>query len=181
MAMVGQTVVNSATGERVVFRTIARETAGELLRLDVFFAPGGSARVVHVHPHQEERFEILEGTMRVRVGRETRVAKRGEVVVVPPGTPHHPRNIGITEAHCLAEFRPALNIETFFENAFALLSQRGPRTTLPMILELAELLSHYPGEVQATPAGMRWLVSMAAPIGRSLGYRPRFPIEAGRR
>jgi len=178
MASKGQVVVNSATGERVVFKTLARDSAGELLRLDVFFAPGGAARATHVHPHQEERFEIVEGIMRFRVGPESRFAKAGDVIVVPPGTPHGPRNVGETEAHCIAEFRPALNIETFFENAFALLSARGPRTTVPMILELAELLSHYSREVQATPAPMRLLTTLAAPVGKLVGYQPRFPIEA---
>jgi quercetin dioxygenase-like cupin family protein len=174
----GQIVVNSATGERVVFQTLGRESAGELLRVDLFLAPGGAPRARHVHPFQEERFEILEGTIRFRIGSVTRVAMAGDVVVVPPGMPHLPRNVGDTEAHVIAEIRPALNLETFLENAFALLSARGPRITLPMILELAELLSHYPREVQATPAPLRWLTAMAAPIGKSLGYRPRFPIEA---
>ena len=47
-----------------------------------------------------------------------------------------------------------------------------------MILELAELLSHYTREVQATPAPMRVLTMLAAPIGKMVGYKPRFPIEA---
>lgn len=178
MASTGQVVVNSATGERVVFQTLARDSAGELLRLDVFFAPGAAARAMHIHPYQEERFEILAGSLRFRVGREARVAEAGDVIVVPAGTPHLPINVGDTEVHCVAEFRPALNIETFFENAFALLSARGPRTSIPMILELAELLSHYSREVQATPALLRALTMLAAPIGKVVGYRPRFPIEA---
>jgi len=177
MASTGQVVVNAATGERVVFRTLGRDSAGELLRLDVFFAPGAGARAMHVHPDQEERFEILEGTLHFRIGREALFAKAGDVIVVPAGTPHRPNNVGDTEVHCVAEFRPALNIETFFENAFALLSTRGSRTTIPMILELAELLSHYPREVQATPAPLRVLTMLAAPIGRIVGYKPRFPIE----
>ena len=178
MALKGQVVVNSATGERVVFQVLARESRGDLLRFDIFFAPGGSARRAHVHPNQEERFEILTGTMGVQVGRASRLASAGEVIVVPPGTPHLPRNVGGSEAHCIAEFRPALNIETFFENAFALLSARGPRTTIAMILELSELLSHYRPEIRATPPPLEWAVAMAAPIGRVVGYRPRFRIEA---
>jgi quercetin dioxygenase-like cupin family protein len=174
----GQTVVSSATGERVVFQTLGRESGGELLRVDLFLAPGGAPRARHVHPFQEERFEILEGTVRFRLGSRTRVATAGDVVVVPPGTPHLPRNIGDGEAHLIAEVRPALNLETFLENAFALLSARGHRMTPPMILELSELLSHYSREVRATPALLYVLTLAAAPIGKSLGYRPRFPIEA---
>ena len=107
MASTGQVVVNAATSERLVFQTLARDSAGELLRLDAFFAPGSRAWAMHVHPHQEERFEILDGSLRFRVGRETKVARAGDVIVVPAGTPHLPSNVGETEAHCVAEFRPA--------------------------------------------------------------------------
>jgi quercetin dioxygenase-like cupin family protein len=173
-----QIVVSAATGERIAFRILGRETAGELLRVDLFLAPGGAPRSKHVHPFQEERFEIVEGTVRFRLGSDTRVATAGDVVVVPPGTPHLPRNVGDAEAHLIAEVRPALNLETFLENAFALLNARGPRMTVPMILELAELLSHYSREVRATPAALHVLTVLVAPIGRLVGYRPRFPIEA---
>ena len=178
MASAGQVVVNAATGERVVFQTLAGDSEGELLRLDVYFAPGSAARALHIHPYQEERFEILEGSLQFRVGRESRVAKPGDVIVVSAGVPHLPSNVGDTEVHCVAEFRPALNTETFFENAFALLSHRGRRTSVLMILELAELLSHYPREIQATPASLQVLIRLAAPIGKVVGYRPRFPVEA---
>ena len=178
MASAGQTVVNSATGERVVFRTLARDSDGALLRLDVFFPPGAGASAAHIHPHQEERFEILDGSLRLRIGREERVARAGDIIVVPAGTPHRPKNVGEMEVHCVAEFRPALNIETFFENAFALLSARRSRTAVLLAFELAELLSYYPREVQATPAPLRLVTKLAAPIGKAVGYRPRFPIEA---
>jgi mannose-6-phosphate isomerase-like protein (cupin superfamily) len=175
---VGQVVANTATGERIVYRVLARDSAGELLRLEVYFALGSGARATHIHPHQEERFEIVRGRMRFRVGRESRLVTAGDVVVVPAGTPHRPQNVGDAEAHCLAEFRPALNSETFFENAFALLSARGRHFTVPMILELSELLSHYREEVRATPALLYLATAVAAPIGRAVGYRPRFPVEA---
>ena len=62
----------------------------------------------------------------------------------------------------------------------AMLSARGPRRTVPMILEFSELLSHYHDVVALSPAGLRLLATLAAPIGRAVGYRPRFPIDAER-
>ena len=76
------------------------------------------------------------------------------------------------------EFRPALNIETFLENAFAMLSERGPGTSLPMILEFSELMAHYRREFALAPAPLGWLTTLAAPVGKLVGYRPRFPVEA---
>lgn len=47
-----------------------------------------------------------------------------------------------------------------------------------MVLEFSELLAHYPREFLLAPAPLRWLTMVAGPIGRFIGYKPRFPIEA---
>jgi hypothetical protein len=133
---------------------------------------------MHIHRKQEERFEVLDGTLRFRIGRDERIAKAGDVIIVPPGAPHLPSNIGEVEAHCLMGFHPALNTETFFENAFAMLSARGPRPSLGMILEFSELLSHYRPDFRLAPAPLYVLRRIAASLGRLAGYRPRVPVRA---
>ena len=178
MASTGQAVVNGATGERVIFQQLACHTAGALVRGDGFMGLGVGVRGRHIHPNQEERFEVVEGLIRFQVGRQNRVARAGEVIVVPAGTPHTLRNAGESDAQFIFEFRPALNIETFLENAFAMLSVRGPGTSLPMILEFSELTAHYRREFQLAPFPLRWVTTLAAPFGRLAGYRPRFEVEA---
>jgi mannose-6-phosphate isomerase-like protein (cupin superfamily) len=178
VATTGVAVVNGATGERIVLQALARETAGALVRGDGFLPRGVGVRGRHVHPNQEERFEVIEGIVRFRVGREVRIARAGEIVVVPPGTAHTLRNVGESEVQFAFEFRPALNIETFFENAFGMLSVRGPGTTVPMILEFSELVAHYRREFTLAPTPLHWATTLAAPLGRVIGYRPRFPVEA---
>lgn len=178
MASTGQALVNGATGERVVFSQLGRETGGALLRGDGFMAPGVGVRGRHVHPNQEERLEVVEGVVRFRVGREERIARAGEVIVVPAGTSHTLSNVGESDVQFVFEFRPALNIETFFENAFALLSVRGPGTSIGMILEFSELMTHYPREFRLAPAPLHLLTMLWAPAGRLIGYKPRFPINA---
>jgi mannose-6-phosphate isomerase-like protein (cupin superfamily) len=42
----------------------------------------------HVHPYQEERFDVLSGTARVSMRGQERDVGVGETVVVPAGTPH---------------------------------------------------------------------------------------------
>ena len=91
---------------------------------------GGSVPLAHVHPRQEERFEIASGRARIRVGRQVRRARAGESVVVPRGTVHRLWNDGEDELHVLVEFRPALRTEEGFEQLFGLgrdgkLSRRG--------------------------------------------------------
>ena len=89
MARTGQTLVNPASGERITFRTIAAETNGELVAIDLELPPGGRVPGFrHVHPRQEERFEVVGGNMRFRVRRRRILAGPGQVVIVPPGVPH---------------------------------------------------------------------------------------------
>src|SRR6478672_5249110 len=90
----GRTLENPVTGERFTFTDTAATTGGELLAFDFALAPGGAVPMPHVHPIQTERFEVLAGRMRFRVGRYTRIAARGDVIQVDPGVTHSFANAG---------------------------------------------------------------------------------------
>ncbi len=158
MANTGQTLENPASGERITFRRTSADTGGELLAIDLELpagrrVPGGQ----HIHPNQEERFEVVEGTMRFKLGRERVVAGPGEVVVVPPGQKHDFANIGAVDALVRVEVRPALKMEQLFETVVGLAEQG--RTMLggvPRPLDLALFTEEFGDEVQgAFPP--RWL------------------------
>ena len=124
MARTGQTLVNPVSGERITFRTTAAESNGKLVAIELALPPGGRVPgPLHLHPLQEERFEVVEGRMRFRVERERVVAGPGEVVVVPPGAPHDFANDGDRAALVRVEIRPALKMEQLFETAVALAEQ----------------------------------------------------------
>jgi mannose-6-phosphate isomerase-like protein (cupin superfamily) len=55
-----------------------------VLAFDYFLALGGLVPLAHVHPRQ--RFEIVSGRARIRVGRRLRRAEAGESVVVSQGS-----------------------------------------------------------------------------------------------
>ena len=151
MAYSGQILENPASGERITVRRTAAQTNGELLAIDLELpadrrVPGGQ----HIHPLQEERFEVVEGTMRFKLGRKRIVAGPGEVVVVPPGQKHDFANVGEHEAFVRVEVRPALKMEQLFETAVGL-AQEG-RTMLggiPKPLDLALFARDFDREVQA--------------------------------
>ena len=158
MAYSGQTLENPASDERITVRRTAAETNGELLAIDLELpayrrVPGGQ----HIHPLQEERFAVVEGTMRFKLGRKRIVAGPGEVVVVPAGQKHDFANVGDDDAFVRVEVRPALKMEQLFETAVGL-AQEG-RTMLggiPKPLDLALFTEEFEDEVQgAFPA--RWL------------------------
>jgi quercetin dioxygenase-like cupin family protein len=105
MARAGDTVESPAAGTRIVFLKTARDTNNELLELDVFMRGGGRVPAEHVHPYQEERFEVLSGTARFSMRGQERDVGAGETVVVPASTPHVWGNPSEEEVHLIAKLR----------------------------------------------------------------------------
>jgi mannose-6-phosphate isomerase-like protein (cupin superfamily) len=151
MAYAGQTLENPASGERITFRRTAAETKGELVAIDLELpagrrVPGG----LHIHPKQEERFEVVAGTMRFRMRRKRVVAGPGDVVVVPAGVAHDFANVGDEPALVRVDIRPALKMEQLFETAVALAEQgRTMMNGIPKPLDLALFTREFEDEVQA--------------------------------
>jgi quercetin dioxygenase-like cupin family protein len=184
MATKGQTIVNPVSGERITFRTTSAETNGALVAIDLELAPGG--RVPggrHVHPLQEERFEVVRGRMRFRMGREKVFAGPGEVVVVPPGMPHDFANAGDEDALVRVEVRPALKMEQLFETAVALAEEeRTMLNGIPKPLDLALFTREFEQEVHAAfpPVWVQRLtLAPLAWLARRSGYGERYAPKAG--
>src|SRR5215213_4462668 len=99
MARVGTASEHPVTGERITFRETAATTNGELLLVDIYLRPGGFVAGEHVHPHADERFEIVAGTAQFRIDGRECIAIPGQRVVVAKGTPHVWWNVGDDELH----------------------------------------------------------------------------------
>src|SRR5919106_2486746 len=110
----GDTIENPVTGERFTSTDTAASTGGELLAFELGLRPGGAVPVPHVHPIQTERFEVIAGQMRFRVGWRTLIDGPGDVVEVQPGVMHGFGNAGEDEARVRVEVRPAPAMEQMF-------------------------------------------------------------------
>ena len=120
MAKAGELIENPITGERITFLKTTRETNGQLLRFEYVLPPRFTIPE-HVHPRQEERHEVLSGTLWGRVGGQEQVITEGQRVIGPAGVPHAWRNPSEDEElHIVSELRPPLRFETLFETAFGL-------------------------------------------------------------
>jgi quercetin dioxygenase-like cupin family protein len=167
----GRVIVNPISGERIVIRQSGAETRGELFSFDLYLPPGGHVPAGHVHPVQEERFTVIEGQMRFRLGRQTILARPGETVIVPPGKAHWFGAEGAQAAHAYVEARPALRMEEFFaENETLSLSGRLGGTRLPRLTDLARILLDFQREV-AVPYAPAFLVRIALTPLAWLGRR----------
>lgn len=179
MARAGDVIEHPVTRERVVWHSVAADTGGDRLELELFAQPGGFVAAAHVHPNQEERFEVVSGKLAMLVDGEERTLGPGDVAVVPPGRPHAWWNAGPVEVRIKGEIRPALRTEHFFETFFGLgRDGKTNRRGLPNPLQLAVLMREYEDEMRlAKPAFViqRMLFAPLAVIGKALGYRSRYP------
>lgn len=170
----GQTLSNPVTGERFTFTDTAAGSGGELLAFELALREGGSVPIPHVHPIQTERFEVLEGHVRFRIGLRHRLAAPGDVVVVEPGVVHGFANVGAGEARMRVEVRPALQMEQMFAEVIAMAEEgRMNRRGLPRSpLELAALARRYDQEAHAPWIGVGMQRLLLAPLTLA-ARRPR--------
>ena len=174
MIHAGDSIHNPVTGERIVFRQTSRETNGRAVVIETFVQPNGFVAAAHVHPSQEERFEILRGTVGFKIGREKLVAGPGRRLTVAAGTPHKFWNAGDDEAHFVCEVRPALQFEALLETMFALaVDGKTNRKGMPNPLRLAVIANAHFDTVRLPfpPAFVQRMgLAAGAPLGRVLGY-----------
>jgi mannose-6-phosphate isomerase-like protein (cupin superfamily) len=178
MIHAGDTIENPVTGERLRFLKTSRDTGGDAVVVECTVQPHGFVAAAHVHPHQSEHFQILEGTVAFKLGRETVEARAGESVLVEAGTPHKFWNAGDEPARFLAVVRPALKFEELIETMFSLAADgKTNRKGMPNPLRLAVIAKAHFDDVRLPfpPAFVqRTGLAMGAPLGRLLGYAPTY-------
>jgi mannose-6-phosphate isomerase-like protein (cupin superfamily) len=170
----GDTIENPVTGECIVFLETSRETNGERVLIDTFVQPDGFVAAAHVHPHQQERFEILEGVLGMKAGRRKLELRPGETETIEPGTPHKFWNVGDEVVRFRCEVRPALQFEQLLETMFALATDgQTNKKGMPNPLRLAVIARAHFDVVRLPfpPASVQRLgLALGAPLGRLLGY-----------
>jgi quercetin dioxygenase-like cupin family protein len=182
MAYKGQVIENPVSGEKITFLQTSRDTGGEKLEFELELAPDGHVPGAHVHPEQEERFHILEGTMKFRRGLRRITAGPGETVVVPAGTMHRFANGGDETARVRVEVVPALDMEQLFETTVELAIEGNTnRKGMPKPLHLALFVRRFEREVRAPfpPAAVvRALMAPLAALARRRGHAERYALAA---
>lgn len=183
MARVGAVIENAVSGERLTFLETFESSDGKLFRAEIAMPAGDYVIPPHIHPKQEERFEVIDGLLAVKVRREQRMAGPGEDVVVPAGVTHSYWNAGGGELRIVYENRPALpSEEVFFETYYGLsragkVSKRGQMNPLQAAAMIGEL-----GDYIRPVFPPLWmqdrLFALLAPVARRRGYRASYPEYA---
>jgi mannose-6-phosphate isomerase-like protein (cupin superfamily) len=121
----GATVL-SGLGTTIAFKVTGAETEGRCSIIEYTAPPGFAGPPLHIHPHTDELYFVLDGTAQFRLGAETASAGSGALVFIPRGTPHTFANPGDAPARMLVTLTPA-GFEQYFVELFALLSQQVDR------------------------------------------------------
>jgi quercetin dioxygenase-like cupin family protein len=149
---------------------VVSETPEEL-ELEASWTPGGSAPPAHLHPAQEERFEVLAGQLTALIDGKRRVLGVGDHLAIPPGTAHTLWNSAGEDARVSWRTRPAGRTAEWFREVDRLTSGGTRNPPLPA---MAAVLTKYGdvfrlavGPKPLWPAGRAALRVLALAGGRS--------------
>jgi quercetin dioxygenase-like cupin family protein len=177
MAHAGDIIENPVTGQRLVFLTTPADSDGELFAAEGIFRPGGFAGVPHIHPHQDEHFEVLAGRAAFDINGARHVLDAGNTVDVPRGTKHTFANAGEDEMRVRFEFRPArASTDRFYELYFAFAQQgRVNAKAMPGLLDITAawpITSEHAVLATPPPFVQHALFRALAPIARIAKRKP---------
>lgn len=175
----GEVFENPATGERAVVRVGTLESDGALLVLDLYIPPIRAVPRTHLHPSMDERITVLQGHVKMCLGRCISLAVPGKQVTVPAGVAHDWWNAGESEAHVVEEMRPAGRFEELLLNRFGL-AQDGKTDARGVPGLLQRVLLAWEFEDVVRPVGPRrllWglLVAALTPLAWASGLRGSYP------
>jgi mannose-6-phosphate isomerase-like protein (cupin superfamily) len=176
--MADRMFANPVTGDTMRILKTGAETNGDLLEVEVQYTPAHDKPPAHYHPYQEERFEVVSGTIAVEVDGMQRIYNAGESFIVPPGKRHAMWNAGESITQMNWQTRPAMNTQQFFETIWGLAQdEKLGASGSPNLLQGAVLMQAYADEFRlASPPRLAQQVVFGtlAPIGRLLGYKPYY-------
>jgi mannose-6-phosphate isomerase-like protein (cupin superfamily) len=174
MIKAGDTIINIRTGQRMTFLQTWLETNGMFLQIECESPVSNTREHLHLHPYQENRFQIVSGELTFSIDGTIHKASEGTTLSVPKNVLHEFWNEGNVSAVYIQEFFPALKIDQLFETFFALardgkLNKKGK----PNIFRASVIMLHFQNELRL--AQYNWTLqkivfTLLAPIGKLLGY-----------
>jgi quercetin dioxygenase-like cupin family protein len=137
-------VYQAGEGERigagpssVTIKATSEQTGGSFYLGEVEIEAGFPGPPPHVHERLHDMFYVLDGTLTVRLGDETRELEAGSFVCVPPGVVHTFRN-STDQPVRLLNFNTPGGWENYMRDLAALLANGSPSPE-----EMGKIASRY--------------------------------------
>lgn len=140
-------VVLDGENAKMEFVVTSVESEGDLHQMRVTYPPRSNLPPPHLHPAQDETFEIVEGRIQFILDGVTSEHAATAVVEVVAGTVHQLRNPGDVPATVIWSTRPALRTGEFFVALHAAQTAGDVERLLSVISEYEDVfcLADHPG------------------------------------
>jgi mannose-6-phosphate isomerase-like protein (cupin superfamily) len=149
----------------------ATDLTDQPLTVEAEFASGAQSGR-HIHPKQDETFEIVSGMLDVFVEGSWRHLRAGQSVCIPKGMVHGFRNSSNTPVQALNAHNPGLRTQEYWEGMEHLIRQRkitgmsGLRNGIYLSMHVTQFRREL---ILIRPPD--WFLRMLAKIGAALGFR----------
>jgi quercetin dioxygenase-like cupin family protein len=148
-------------------RVTVRMRTTDLLEAELCLEPGGRRPPAHRHPAQDERFEVLKGTLSVKIdGSAVRVGA-GEALHIPRGVAHTMGAADGNPVRARWQTRPALQTERWWASLDDAMG-RSPNGHIPLRV-LARLLRAHGAEFELASRLLAFALAVVAML--PLGFR----------
>lgn len=170
----GKTITNKITGEKITWVETSADTNGKYILFEFDVAPKGYVPVRHIHPSQNEHFEILSGSLRLELNGETKHLSASDKIIVPKGQPHQWWNDSPdTTVKMKIKFEPALKTEIFFEQFFGLANDGKTKADgSPKFLQVMAMSNAYEIYISGPPILAQKIMSFVlGGVARLFGFK----------
>jgi quercetin dioxygenase-like cupin family protein len=110
--------MHSMAYSALAYKVVTRDSRGDLFMMEHHMQKRGGPPL-HVHPHQEETFYVLEGEFVAEVGGKRFALHPGDTVCAPRNVPHAWACVGDGSGKLLIAFTPSGKMESFFDKVCA--------------------------------------------------------------
>jgi quercetin dioxygenase-like cupin family protein len=149
------------TGETFIFDDDWNAPDGRVRQLE-YVLKSKCAVPPHFHPDTAQSFEVISGTLHIRVNGQTRVLGPGETTRTGVGDIHAQWNEGPDPVRVVEAYDPPLDIEPFFTGLAHAIGSRNP-------LKIAVFFADFSAVSRPGNAPLKLLTTVMAPLGRLVG------------
>jgi quercetin dioxygenase-like cupin family protein len=149
-----------------------RSQSGNQLTVEMIYNPVTGPSRSWKHPDQDERLEVLDGSLKIKVGAHTHEMRTGDVVAIPRGTSHQVWNESGEPTRVLRRMTAPGRAADYFAafNDVARQAEAGKAG----VLQSSVLVTEYSDVMRAggiTAPVKRAVLNLLGFIGRRRGYR----------
>ena len=163
-----KSITLKSTGETITFVKTGKDTQGAFTEIICTIPAGQEGPPPHIHPLQDEYFEVIEGKLELSAKGRKMVLEEGQNFNVTAKTPHNFSNPIDRPTKFRAIYKPALDIDYMLVQGFeSLNSQSNPnKPSFQMIVDFDFILKQINGQYKFAGAPGTIFTIFAA-IGRS--------------